>query len=76
LREVLSTEGFTLEQMKIRGLQKPFFSRGDRQAAIRVSAMKVHLEPDEEHRNREKVILKFELPRGCYATMIIKSLTE
>ncbi len=76
LNEVLAEEGFPLEEMKIRGLQKPFFSRGDRSAAITVTGMNAEVLPDEEHKHREKVILKFELPRGSYATMIIKSLTE
>jgi tRNA pseudouridine13 synthase len=76
LNAVLAEEGFPLEEMKIRGLQKPFFSRGERDAVINVSNLSVLVEPDEQHRGREKVLLKFELPRGCYATMIIKSLTE
>jgi tRNA pseudouridine13 synthase len=32
-------------------------------------------EPDELNRERTKLVLRFELPRGSYATMLVKRVT-
>lgn len=69
---VLAPEGFRLSEMKIRGLREPFFSKGER-AALCLPAELTH-EPaaDELHAGRQKMTLSFDLPRGSYATLILK----
>jgi tRNA pseudouridine13 synthase len=74
--QVMKEEGFPLTEMKIRGLQKPYFSKGDRAAMIQPDQLSFSTEPDEKHPRRQKILLKFELPRGCYATMIVKRITQ
>ena len=72
---IMAEEGIPLAEMKIKGMQQPFFSKGDRAARIAVGNLTWRVEADELNRRRKKLELKFELPRGCYATMIVKRLT-
>ncbi len=72
---VLADEGLTLPLLKVPGLEKLFFSKGDRIACLHPEGMTV--EPGEDlNRGRRKLQLVFELPRGCYATMVIKRITS
>lgn len=75
LQEILAEEKLTLECMKIPGLQKPFFSKGDRPICFVPSNWTLETATDELNANRRKIITRFELPRGSYATMLIKRLT-
>ena len=72
---VLREEGFTLDQLKIKGIEHPFFSKGERMVRLTPSEFSLLPEPDDRHKGRAKLSLRFELPRGCYATMIVKRLT-
>src|SRR5262245_59217767 len=69
---VMTDEGLPLEQMRIKGMQKPYFSKGDRAAKIAVEKLLWEVGDDELNRGRRKVVLGFELSRGSYATMIVK----
>jgi len=75
IEEVLREEGLTLPELRIKGLQKPFFSKGDRPACVRPQGLQFSDEADELHAGKRKVLLRFELPRGSYATMLVKRLT-
>lgn len=72
---VLAEDGLTLDQLKIKGMDRPFFSKGDRAMRLMPADFSLAAEPDERHAKRQKLVLNFELPRGCYATMIVKRLT-
>jgi tRNA pseudouridine13 synthase len=76
VNRVIEEEGLPLDQIKLRGLRKPFFSKGDRPAAVIPHALSAESEPDELNAGWQKLILRFELPRGAYATMIVKRLTQ
>jgi tRNA pseudouridine13 synthase len=56
-------------------LQKPFFSKGDRPICFVPSNWTLETATDELNANRRKIVTRFELPRGSYATMLIKRLT-
>src|SRR5262249_19658944 len=73
--EVLKDEGLTLTELKIKGMQKPFFSKGERAACVRPANLAHESGPDELNKRKRKLTLKFELPRGSYATMLVKRLT-
>jgi tRNA pseudouridine13 synthase len=73
---VMAEAGIPLDQMRIRGMQQPFFSKGERIARIPVANLAAEAGDDELNRGRRKLTLRFELPRGCYATMIVKRLTR
>jgi tRNA pseudouridine13 synthase len=69
---VLAQEGLRLADLKLKGLRKPFFSRGDRAALCLPESLDYRLEEDEKHPGRKKLILSFELGRGSYATLLVK----
>ncbi len=73
--EVLAEEGLTLAAMKVKGLQKPFFSKGERPGCLRPTNVTADRAADDRNRGREKLTLVFDLPRGSYATMVVKRVT-
>jgi len=75
IQEILAAEGLTLDQMKIPGLRQPFFSKGQRPAWFWPLDLTLERAADERHPGRKKIRLRFHLPRGCYATMLIKRAT-
>ena len=75
LEAVLLEEGLSLKQLKVQGLDKPFFSKGERVACLRPRDLRWQTAPDELNRNREKLTLNFDLPRGAYATLIVKRIS-
>src|SRR5262249_21151470 len=75
VQEVLAEEGLELRQMQIKGIRELFFSRGERMALCVPAALEHEASPDELHAGRRKLTLAFELPRGCYATLIVKRIT-
>jgi tRNA pseudouridine13 synthase len=76
IRAVLAEEGLTLEQMKVRGSRELFFSRGERPALCQPRELTAVTEDDERHKGQRKVRLAFELPRGSYATLLVKRVTS
>jgi tRNA pseudouridine13 synthase len=71
-RRVLATEGLSWEQLKIRGMRKPFFTRGERAALVIPQELTATAGPDDRHAGRSRLDLAFNLPRGSYATMVVK----
>ena len=76
LSAVLAEEGYPLSEMKIRGLRQPFFSRGERSAFVWPNDLGGTNAADETHPKRRKLTLTFDLPRGSYATIVIKRLCQ
>ncbi len=76
VQRVMEQEGLTLDEMKLKDFRKPFFSKGDRAAAVIPENMTIDSQDDELNKGKLKLILRFDLPRGCYATMIIKRMTQ
>lgn len=72
VKAVLAEEGFSLSEMKLKGLREPFFSKGDRAALCRPQGLEHVAGADELHAGQKKLVLSFELPRGSYATLIVK----
>ncbi len=72
---VLAEEGLTLHEMQVRGVRELFFSRGERAALGVPGGLTAEFGPDELRPGRHRLALAFELPRGCYATMVVKALT-
>jgi tRNA pseudouridine13 synthase len=74
VQAVLREEGLELGQLQIKGLRELFFSRGERAALCLPAGLAFAASPDERHPRRHKLVLTFELPRGCYATLLVKRL--
>jgi tRNA pseudouridine13 synthase len=75
LEGVLQEEELTLEQFKLKGLREMFFSRGERPALCCPRNMTSTADADDSHPGKQKLRLTFDLPRGSYATLVIKRLT-
>lgn len=76
IEEVLKAEGLTLPELKVKGMQKPFFSKGDRPACVRAENLSHTTDADEMNKGKRKLVFHFDLPRGCYATMLVKRVTQ
>lgn len=73
--EVLGGLGTKLTDLKIKHPRESFFSKGERPALIVPHALQITIEEDERYPKRVKATLSFELPRGSYATILLKRLT-
>jgi tRNA pseudouridine13 synthase len=74
INEVLAKEGLALRDLQVRGVREMFFSRGDRPALCIPRDLSHTFAVDELHQRRNKLLLAFELPRGSYATLLVKPL--
>jgi tRNA pseudouridine13 synthase len=73
---VLAEEGLRREEMKLKGFRKLFFSKGERAALCLPADLRGEAGEDELHPGRRKLVLAFDLPRGSYATLIVKRITS
>jgi tRNA pseudouridine13 synthase len=71
---VLADDGITQEQLRLKGFRDLFFSRGERRALCMPAELTAETAVDELHPGRQKLTLHFELPRGSYATLIVKRI--
>jgi tRNA pseudouridine13 synthase len=76
VQAVMAEEGLELRQMQIKGIREMFFSRGERAALCMPRQLTQAFSDDERHRGKDKLTLGFELPRGCYATLIVKAVSS
>jgi tRNA pseudouridine13 synthase len=74
--EVMADEGMELCDLRVKGIRELFFSRGERAALCLPGQFTSAFADDERHPGRQKVTLAFDLPRGCYATLIVKAVQE
>jgi tRNA pseudouridine13 synthase len=75
MQEVFAQHGIEPDQLKLRGFKKMFFSRGERAAWCSPAELNYNSAGDALHSSRSQLQLSFELPRGCYATLLIKRIT-
>ena len=76
MEDVLREFGMELRQVRVKYPRDSFFSKGSRRAVILVDKVDHIVAPDELQEGRQKVRLSFDLPRGSYATIFVKRLTE
>jgi tRNA pseudouridine13 synthase len=75
-RGVLEPLGLAWEDLKVRHLKDVYFSKGTRNALFFPENLVHATEPDDLYPGRKKAILSFDLPRGAYATLVVKRLTD
>ena len=73
---VLADEGLSLRDIRVKYPRDSFFSKGDRSAIVIPRELQLHADDDDFNSNRHRVTLQFILPRGAYATIFVKRLTE
>lgn len=77
LMEQASAElGLEVRQLRIKYPRDSFFSKGERPLTFVPAHLKVDTGSDELNTGRQKLILEFDLPRGSYATILVKRITE
>ncbi|MBX7102960.1 MAG: tRNA pseudouridine(13) synthase TruD [Gemmataceae bacterium] len=76
IEAALADQGFSLSAMKLPGLREPFFSKGSRPAWVMPARFSAEPGADELHAGYSRLRLGFELPRGSYATIVVKRLTQ
>jgi tRNA pseudouridine13 synthase len=75
LQTVLAEDGLELRQLQVKGIRELFFSKGERPARCLPEGLHAESGPDDLNAGRQRLVLQFDLPRGCYATLIVKRLT-
>ena len=73
--QVLADEGLSLRELRVKYPRDAFFSKGERAALLIPRELKIHSADDDLYPGRSRVTLQFVLPRGCYATILVKRLT-
>ena len=72
--DVLSERGIRPSLFNIRKIRQAFFKATERMAVVIPDELSWEASVDELYRDRQKLVLKFVLPRGSYATMFVKRL--
>jgi tRNA pseudouridine13 synthase len=73
--EVLANEGIELRQVRVKYPRDSFFSKGERAAAVQARQLEHEADDDELYAGKRKLTLRFTLPRGSYATILVKRIT-
>ncbi|HEV3168435.1 MAG TPA: tRNA pseudouridine(13) synthase TruD [Isosphaeraceae bacterium] len=68
--------GVAWEDLRVKHLKDVFFSKGDRAAVFFPVNLSHSLAPDELYLKRQKLTLAFDLPKGAYATLVVKRVTD
>jgi tRNA pseudouridine13 synthase len=76
ITEVLAPFDLTWGDLRVRHLKDVFLSKGSRAAIVFPQQLEAAPFDDDLHRGRHAMRLKFDLPRGSYATILIKRITE
>ncbi|HMC11711.1 MAG TPA: tRNA pseudouridine(13) synthase TruD, partial [Pirellulaceae bacterium] len=72
--QVLAAEGMELRQVRVKYPRDSFFSKGERLAIFLPGEFKHDFAADEMYPGRQKLSLRFTLPRGSYATILVKRI--
>jgi tRNA pseudouridine13 synthase len=72
----LAKHGLELRQIRVKYPRDSFFSKGWRKPVIKVDDVTHSSGDDELAHGRKRMNLSFVLPRGSYATMLVKRLTQ
>ena len=75
LETVLSAESLELRQLRVKYPRDSFFSKSWRQAIIQPGGLEQTSAADDLYPGKQKLQLCFELPRGSYATILVKRLS-
>ena len=76
ISELLGEYELELRQLRVKYPRDSFFSKGHRAVSIPVGNLIGDPAADDLYPGRKKLLLKFDMPRGSYATILIKRLFE
>src|SRR5262249_39787231 len=75
VQAALAEEGLELRQLRVQGIRELFFSRGERAALCLPGNLRYEHAEDELHPGQRKLLVQFDLPRGSYATLLVKRIS-
>ena len=75
LNAVVAEEGLEKRQLRVKYPRDSFFSKSCRKTVIAIPDLDFESTDDDLYPKRKKVRLAFDLPRGSYATIVVKRLT-
>jgi tRNA pseudouridine13 synthase len=75
VNQALLKHGLELRQIRVKYPRDSFFSKGWRKTSIRADGLAWSSGADEMAQGRRRMTLDFILPRGSYATILIKRIT-
>jgi tRNA pseudouridine13 synthase len=76
IEQVVRANGLELRELRVKYPRDNFFSKGSRPALVEVGSVHREAANDDLYPGRHKLALAFDLPRGSYATMLVKRVTE
>lgn len=71
----LARQGLALREIRLKFPRDTFFSKGWREAVLMPHGLEYETAADDLYQGRQKLTMRFELPRGAYATMLVKRIT-
>ena len=72
---VVATQGLSLRELRVKYPRDNFFSKGERQTVVNPQELRIDRSGNDDlNEGRQRVTLEFVLPRGAYATILIKRL--
>lgn len=74
VEEIMQKWGLVWHSLRVKKMEDVFFSKGLREVSLRPTVGNCTVQPDDLNPGRRMARLVFELPRGSYATLIIKRL--
>jgi len=74
LESVVGELGLTVRELRLKFPRDTFFSRGEREVLLFAKDFRANWESTDSKQGQSDWKLAFELPRGAYATMIIRQL--
>jgi tRNA pseudouridine13 synthase len=75
VNKVLAEEGLTLGDLKARILKRAYLAKGQRALLLFPEEMSCSPPKDDDRfPERQKIVVSFTLPRGSYATLVLKAL--
>jgi tRNA pseudouridine13 synthase len=76
LDAILQSIGMERREMRLKYPRDTFFSKGMRATWLVPRQLEYSWENDELHNRRLALRLSFELPKGCYATMVVRAISS
>ena len=76
MESVIREQGLELRELRVKHPRDSFFSKGSRRAICLPGEVTQAAAADELYPKRQKLTLGFDLPRGSYATVLVKRITE
>jgi tRNA pseudouridine13 synthase len=74
--DVVASEGLSWDDLRVKHLKDVFCSKGTRPALFFAEELRHDVAADDLHPGRKKLRLEFVLPKGAYATLVVKRVTD